>query len=304
MSRTVSVLAPRAILVALVVLGFTHSQELLARTYHGVVISGSPPTTVTAGTNYSFTPTITPPSTSARFTISNKPAWAAFDSTTGRLSGTPTQQATYGNIKIAVSEQRSYAWLPPFTITVTAGTVQTSPPTIAGSPATSVNEGSAYSFTPTASDPNNYPLTFSVQNPPSWASFSTSKGTLSGTPADANVGTYSNIVISVSDGQSSASLAPFSVTVNQVAANGSATVNWQPPTVNTDGTAITSLSGYQISYGTSATSLANSIAVTNPGTASYVVTNLSPGTWYFTVVAQSSDGTQSAPTNVVSAIIN
>jgi hypothetical protein len=56
-------------------------------------------------------------------------------------------------------------------------------------------------------------LTFSVQNMPSWATFSTATGELQGTPASANVGTFANIVISVSDGKTSAALVPFSIAV-------------------------------------------------------------------------------------------
>lgn len=41
------------------------------------------------------------------------------------------------------------------------------PPTISGTPALSVDEGSPYSFTPTASDPNDDPLTFDIENRPS-----------------------------------------------------------------------------------------------------------------------------------------
>jgi len=87
------------------------------------------------------------------------------------------------------------------------------PPTISGNPATSVVAGQNYSFTPTTTDPSGKTLTFSISNKPSWANFSTSTGQLSGTPAAGNVGTYSNIVISVSDGTQSASLAGFSISV-------------------------------------------------------------------------------------------
>jgi len=62
-------------------------------------------------------------------------------------------------------------------------------------------------------------------------------GRLTGTPTAASVGTYSNIVIS-SDGAKSASLAAFTITVNQIS-NGSATVTWTPPTQNSDGTVLT-----------------------------------------------------------------
>jgi len=66
--------------------------------------------------------------------------------------------------------------------------------------------GTAYTFTPTASDPDGNALTFSILNRPSWASFSAADGTLAGTPLVANVNTFANIVISVSDGQSAVSL--------------------------------------------------------------------------------------------------
>ena len=47
------------------------------------------------------------------------------------------------------------------------------PPTISGTPPTSVQDGSAYAFTPTAKDPEGNPLTFSIRNKPAWAAFST-----------------------------------------------------------------------------------------------------------------------------------
>jgi uncharacterized repeat protein (TIGR02543 family) len=46
------------------------------------------------------------------------------------------------------------------------------------------------------------PLTFSIHSAPPWASFKTSTGQLGGTPRSTNVGTYSNIVISVTNGNS------------------------------------------------------------------------------------------------------
>ena len=88
-----------------------------------------------------------------------------------------------------------------------------SAPRISGTPATSVNAGSPYSFTPTASDSGGNALTFSVQNLPAWAHFSSSSGQLTGAPTSSNVGTYGGITISVSDGQASAALPAFSIAV-------------------------------------------------------------------------------------------
>lgn len=99
------------------------------------------------------------------------------------------------------------------TATYTAPAPVNRPPVISGTPATTVTAGNAYRFRPTASDPDGQTLTFSIENGPAWATFSASTGEISGTPAAANVGTYSNVIISVSDGRASVSLAPFAIAV-------------------------------------------------------------------------------------------
>jgi fibronectin type III domain protein len=76
-----------------------------------------------------------------------------------------------------------------------------------------------------------------------------------------------------------------------------------PPTLNTDGTPVTTLTGYHIYYGTSAGALTQSIPVSGATTASYEITGLSPGTWYFAVAADAADGTESPPSNVGSKTI-
>lgn len=89
-------------------------------------------------------------------------------------------------------------------------------PTISGTPATSVVERSAYSFTPTASDAdvgNGGTLTFSIVNIPTWATFNTMTGQLSGMPGRGDADNYTGIVISVSDGSTTVSLTPFSIEV-------------------------------------------------------------------------------------------
>ena len=68
-------------------------------------------------------------------------------------------------------------------------------PTISGTPPTTDVAGNAYSFTPTASGPSGYTLTFSISGKPAWASFNTVTGQLAGTPTTANIGSFPNIVI-------------------------------------------------------------------------------------------------------------
>lgn len=171
-------------------------------------------------------------------------------------------------------------------------------PTISGSPPTAVVAGQSISFTPTASDPDGDSLTFSIQNRPSWLSFDQNSGRISGTPEPAQVGSYSNIVISVSDGQLSDSLSPFSISVEQAGSStGAVTLNWSPPTQNTDGTPLTDLVGYAFYWGTSPGSYPNRIQVDNAAITTYVIDNLSPDTYYFVATAIKANGTESSFSN-------
>lgn len=170
-------------------------------------------------------------------------------------------------------------------------------PTILGSPRSSVMQGTAYTFTPNAADPDGNALTFTVTNKPAWAAFNSSTGQLSGTPTAADIGATSNIVISVSDGAMSASLASFSIQVVATAA-GSATLTWNPPTQNTDGTALNDLAGYKVYWGTTEGNYTNSVTLNNPGLSSYVVEQLTLGTWHFVLTAVNSAGVESARSNV------
>jgi hypothetical protein len=268
-------------------------------------IKGTPATTATVSQAYSFQPTASDPEgQKLSFSIQNKPSWTTFSTSTGKLSGTPTASnvGSFKSIVIRVSDGVSSAALPAYSITVSAAGGN-SPPKISGTPATSVNATDPYSFQPTASDPNGDALTFAIANRPGWATFSTSTGKLSGTPTAANVGTYSGIAISVSDGKASAALPGFSIAVTQNA-NGAVTLSWIPPTQNTDGSVLTNLSGYRIYYGTSPSALTRTITLTNPALTSYVVQNLSPATYYFGLKALASSGTESDLTTPVSKTVN
>jgi hypothetical protein len=266
-------------------------------------ISGTPATTVTAGQAYSFRPVGSDPDgNTLRYSITNQPSWATFSTTTGRLSGTPTTAnvGTTGSIVISVSDGTATVALQSFMIQVVAAANRI--PTITGTPATSVTVGSAYSFRPTGSDPDGSTLSWRIDNKPDWATFSTSTGQLTGTPTANDVGTSGAIVISVSDGTASASLASFTITV-VASATGSATVSWTPPTTNTDGSTLTNLAGYRVAYGRAADDLGQSVEITNAGLTTYTVGNLTSGQWFFAVYAVNSAGLASDLSNVATKTI-
>lgn len=170
-------------------------------------------------------------------------------------------------------------------------------PTISGTPPSQALSGAQYSFTPAANDPNGDALTFTITGTPAWATFNASTGRLSGTPTQ--VGTFSNIRISVSDGTTTVNLPAFSITV-VATATGSALLTWNPPTQNTDGSALNNLAGYRVYWGTTQGQLSNSTTLNNPGLASHVVDQLTPATWYFAVTAVNASGIESALSNVAS----
>lgn len=268
------------------------------------VISGIPPTSVKAGTPYSFRPTASDPDgQSLRFSVQNLPTWATLDTATGTMTGTASnaQAGSYSSIVISVTDGIATASLAPFSISVQA---TNSLPRIGGTPATSVTAGQAYSFTPTASDPEGQRLTFSIAGKPAWAAFDAATGRLYGTPSESHVGTASGIVISASDGIDSAALPAFSVQVRSASVSRSAALSWLPPTSNVDGTPVTNLAGYRIAYGQNASSLNLSLNIPSPAVTSAVIENLATGTWYFAVKAYTTANVESDLSNLAQKIVN
>ena len=179
-------------------------------------------------------------------------------------------------------------------------------PKISGTPTTTGTVGVAYSWTPVVSDPNNDPLTLTLSGQPAWAAFDSKTGRISGTPSASYAGTTSTSALTVSDGKSTTRL-QFTIAVGSTGGGGgtvgAVTLNWTPPTRNTDGSTLTNLAGYRVVYGKSSSALTSTVQISNPGIASYVVDNLASGTWYFAVKAYTSTGTESALTNIASKTI-
>ena len=280
-------------------------------TNNSPTVSGSPISSVVENSTYSFVPTANDiDGDMLSFNIVNKPSWATFNSSTGLLTGTPANSdiGIYSNIIISVSDSVDTASLAPFNIEVMKVIVAptNNSPTVSGNPASSVIENSAYSFTPTATDIDGDLLTFSIVNKPSWATFNTSTGLLSGTPSNIDIGVYSNITISVTDGTDTANLTPFDINVTSQPAPsiGSLTLSWMPPTTYTDGSTLTNLAGFKIYYGTAPGNYSNVIDVPNPGITTYVVENM-PGnkTYYIAVTAYDANGIESAYSSSVSKFI-
>jgi hypothetical protein len=171
------------------------------------------------------------------------------------------------------------------------------PPTISGSAPDAV-ANSNYSFVPQASDPDGDRLTFTIQNKPAWASFSSSNGQISGVPSEGSIGIHGDIRIVVSDGVASATLGPFDIDVADDG-TGRVTLSWSIPTENTDGTPLTDLRSFRIDWTRAESSAQGSVTVNNPSISTYVIENLQPGTYTFTIYAINANGVASEPSNRV-----
>ena len=265
-------------------------------------ISGTPASSVEVDTAYSFTPSAMDPDNDAlTFSINGRPSWASFDTTTGELSGTPTAAGVHSGIVISVSDGALSDSLPAFSITVN-DVVVNSPPVISGSPPADVNAGQAYSFTPTVSDPDDSTFSFTVSGLPSWASFNDANGQISGTPQSGDVGTYSGISITVSDGEAEDTLGPFTITVQAISL-GSVTLTWTAPTKNEDGTDLTDLDGYKIYWGTTPGVYPNSVTIDNETVTTYVVDDLAPGTYMFVATSFNTSGVESRYSGMATKVV-
>ena len=258
-------------------------------------ISGEPPTSVFENSLYNFVPSASDPNgDTLSFSIANRPAWANFNSSTGQLQGTPAagDVATTSNIQINVSDGKDSRSLPTFSITVNS--VPNQPPTISGTPARQVTDGTSYIFTPSASDPDGDAVRFDIQDRPSWASFNSNNGQLAGTPGQVDLGIYENILITVTDGEYSTQLPAFAIEVVGTASSGF-TLTWDAPLTNSDGTPLTDLAGYRIYIGNEPGNYHEIIELNNLGVTIYVFDQLPPGIYFVAVTAVNQSGNESLP---------
>ena len=107
------------------------------------VITGTPPVSIVEGTTYRFVPTLFDADGDAlTATVSGLPRWATFNSTTGRVRGTPGagDVGLYENIVITVSDGQDQASLGPFSVLVQA--IASSSVTLSWTPPTANTDGS------------------------------------------------------------------------------------------------------------------------------------------------------------------
>lgn len=174
-------------------------------------------------------------------------------------------------------------------------------PSISGVPSSNVEVNRSYEFIPSSSDQENDPLTYSIENQPSWATFDDSTGRLHGTPNQ--TGSYESIVISVSDGQNTTSLNAFDITVAQ-AQGRSIIISWLAPDTYMNGKPLADIQGYVIHQGNVSGQYDKEIEVNNASATSHTLNNMDSGDHFFTIVAKTSQGLVSDFSNEMYIDIN
>jgi len=179
-----------------------------------------------------------------------------------------------------------------------------SAPKISGDPPAAIAAAEYYFFTPTIEDAEGDDLAITVEDLPDWARFDSESGSISGTPTESDIGIYTGISITVSDGNLSDTLGPFSIEViQQGAAPGSVILRWTAPAANTDGSTLRDLAGYRIYWGPSFGNYHTIVSIENPSVNRYVIENLAPGSYTFVATALNAAGVESSHSQTATATV-
>ena len=182
------------------------------------------------------------------------PSWLSFDAASRTFSGTPLN-GDVGAIDITVmaTDGSSATATDTFTLTVTN---TNDAPTVTSSETMSVDEDVAYSYTFVASDVDvGDTLTLAAPTKPSWLSFNTATGVLSGTPSNDDVGTHA-VVLTATDASGAADTQSFNITVSNV--------NDVPTITSTQLTSVTEGQAYSYTFAASDVDVGDSVTLAAP----------------------------------------
>ncbi|MBC8401865.1 MAG: VCBS repeat-containing protein, partial [Candidatus Marinimicrobia bacterium] len=222
------------------------------------------------------------------YTLVTSPAWLSIESTSGALSGMPTNDDVGTNILIEVKVSDISGSTD--TLTTTIEVINTNdPPEILTTELSNGYEESAYADTIIATDPDvGDTITFTALSIPVWMSLDTTDGTLSGTPLHTDVDSSVYISIRVMDiGELSDTLittiAVFDTITPNPPQNLTSTPGNQQITLRWSANSESDLHKYNIYRDTSSTAitLIDSVVSSSPPDTFYIDMGLTNGTIYY-----------------------
>jgi hypothetical protein len=148
------------------------------------------------------------------YAASTLPSWLGFDTSTGILSGTPTNSNVGPHaVVLTATDVSDVVDTQSFTLTVSN---VNDAPTITSTPVTSIAEDSAYSYKFVASDVDaGDTVIYAASTLPEWLTFDTSSGVLSGMPDDPEIGEHP-VVLMATDSAGRVDSQNFTITVGAV----------------------------------------------------------------------------------------
>jgi hypothetical protein len=224
---------------------------------------------------------------------------------TGMVAGTYN-----GTIRIAIDDKkRTQITVVPVKLVVTGGTAAVTPSILLNP--TSLNFSGVAGGPPplakpiTLSNPTGGTLTWTMTEPAAWLALNISSGTTT-TETDSisasvsttglAAGSYSTVItVSASGPSNSPQAIPVTLTVAMPTSTGTATLSW-------DANSETNVAGYKVYMGTQSGGYGTPLAVGNATT--YTIGNLTGGrTYYFSVTAVDTEGTESLHSSEVSKTV-
>lgn len=183
-------------------------------------ITTTAPTKGSSKTTYIYEPKAIDPDPNDTLTwkLTKRPSGitVTFDTGTGRLTWSPTvsDEGKSFDFAIEVADNNGATDTESWTVTVTN---VNNPPKITSTPSNNATENVAYTYTPTATDPDlNDVLTWSLDQGPSSATFDINTGKITWTPSDADATKSIPFKITVCDTANACDSQTWSVTVANV----------------------------------------------------------------------------------------
>ncbi len=150
------------------------------------------------------------------YSLTDQPSWLSIDSSTGMISGTPTNN-NVGDTTVVV-EVTDNKEKDTQTYTLSVANVNDDP-VITSTPPTDAKEGMQYDYQVTATDSDGDVLTYSLSVKPSWLNIDGSSGLVSGTPMFEDGGD-NNVEVSVDDGNGGKATQAYIIAVETVTITG------------------------------------------------------------------------------------
>ncbi len=232
-------------------------------------ITSTAVTSVNQGSSYSYTVAASDVDSgdSISYSAPTKPSWLNINSSSGALTGTPSN-ADVGTHSIVLKATDAAGATDTESFTLTVNNVNDAP-TITSIAVTSVNEDVAYSYTFAANDVDSGDsVTLSAQTKPSWLSFNAGTGVLSGTPSNSHVGNHS-VTLRATDSNGVSTDQSFTITVTNV--------NDAPTITSTAVTSVNEDAGYSYTFAASDVDSGDSVTLSAPTKPSWLSFNAGTG---------------------------